>query len=869
MTEINRSSNIELITGSVKIQGEKRLTIGAYYRPPDRMDDAYLEETREVFALLKKKTRRCVLIAGGDFNLPDVDWPSLSIQGHQYPARVSQTYLDIVADNDLVQQVDFPTRKTKTLDLILTTHPSFKLRCKALPSVANSDHDVVLYDTSLSPIRPKPPRRKIYLWKKADTAGMKKDMLEFSQTFHPDPVLPNAVEAAWTDLKEKLLQTVEKRVPSKTTPARHSNPWINTSIRRAIRRKQRAHKKARRTGKKRDADRYRRLQAEVRFEIRRASKQYMEDVVDNDFKTDSKRFWAYVKSKGQDTGGVSPLKDKDGFLKSDNLGKAEALSEQFKSAFTEEDTSSIPDKGPSPFPDMPPITVNEAGVRKLLQNLRPDKAAGPDAIPPFILKTAAEEVAPVMTALFQLSLDSGQVPTDWKQANIVPIFKKGDRSLPANYRPVSLTSITCKVLEHVIHSSIMDHFDQHQILSDTQHGFRKRRSCETQLLVTIHDIASKLSRGKQIDAVLLDFSKAFDKVPHKRLLHKLHFYGVRNSTLGWIQAFLTHRSQQVVLEGTHSSPADVVSGVPQGTVLGPLLFLAFINDLPDIVRSSSTRLFADDSLIFREVCNLQDQALIQADLDRLAEWENTWQMSFNASKCNIIRFSPSRRHTIIDSQYSLHGQTLETVSSAKYLGVTLQDDLSWSKHLDSVAARGNRTVGFLRRNFRDCSTKVRSATYTSMVRPRLEYASSVWDPHKRKDVQLLEKVQRRAARYACNSYHDRSPGAVTQLLQQLQWDSLEQRRHHNRLTALYKIQNGLVDLQPTKFFQPSDSRTRGANRLRQENVSHPALFHSFFPRTISEWNRLPTTTTSAPSLEAFRHRLCCSHHDLQPPPATP
>jgi len=466
-------------------------------------------------------------------------------------------------------------------------------------------------------------------------------------------------------------------------------------------------------------------------------------------------------------------------------------------------------------------------------------------------------------------LDTGQVPTDWKQANIVPIFKKGDRSLPANYRPVSLTSITCKVLEHVIHSSIMSHFDEHQILSDTQHGFRKRRSCESQLLITIHDIANNLARGRQVDAVLLDFSKAFDKVPHMRLLHKLDYYGVRNSTLGWIQAFLTRRSQQVVLEGAHSSPADVLSGVPQGTVLGPLLFLAFINDLPDVVRSSSTRLFADDSLLFREVCNVQDQALLQADLDRLAEWENTWQMSFNASKCNTIRFSPSRRYPLLNSQYSLHGQILETVSSGKYLGVTMQDDLSWSRHMDSVAARANRTVGFLRRNFRDCSTKVRSATYTSMARPTLEYASSVWDPHKQKDIQLLEKVQRRAARYACNNYHDRSPGAVTRLLQQLQWDSLEQRRHHNRLSALYKIQNGLVDLQLTRFCQPSDSRTRGANRLRQEFVSHPALRHSFFPRTISEWNRLPITTTSASSLEAFRHRLCCSHHNLQPALATP
>jgi hypothetical protein len=415
----------------------------------------------------------------------------------------------------------------------------------------------------------------------------------------------------------------------------------------------------------------------------------------------------------------------------------------------------------------------------------------------------------------------------------------------------------------------MSHFDQHQILTDTQHGFRKRRSCETQLVVTINDIAGNLAQGNQVDVVLLDFSKAFDKVPHRRLLRKLHYYGVRDSTLGWIQAFLSSRKQQVVLEGAHSSPADVLSGVPQGTVLGPLLFLAYINDLPDVVKSSSTRLFADDTLLFRMIRKREDQALLQADLDNLADWENTWQMSFNASKCNTIRIAPTKRSAPINTEYSLHGQTLETVSAAKYLGVTIQDDLSWSRHVEAVAAKGNRVVGFLRRNFRDCTTKVRSATYTTMVRPTLEYASTVWDPHLQKDVQLLEKVQRRAARYACNNYRDRSPGAVTQLLQQLQWDSLEQRRLHNRLGMLYRIHNGLVDINPSTLYRRSDSRTRGADRLRQGHASHPALSHSFVPRTISDWNRLPTTVTSASSLEAFRHRLSCSRQGPQPAPAAP
>ena len=400
---------------------------------------------------------------------------------------------------------------------------------------------------------------------------------------------------------------------------------------------------------------------------------------------------------------------------------------------------------------MDDIEVSEKGVLKLLQNLRQNKATGPDSIPAYILKIGAKELSPILTKIFQWSLDAGQVPSYWKDAMMVPIFKKGDKHQPANYRPISLTSITCKVLEHIIHSSVMKHLDRHHILSDAQHGFRKKRSCETQLLVTVHNIAKNLALGDQVDVILLDFSKAFDEVPHQRLLR-------------WIQSFLTNRTQEVALEGTLSSSAPVLSGVPQGTVPGPLLFLTYINDLPYAVHHSSARLFADDSLLYRRIKDHQDQALLQQDLDSLEEWEHTWQMNFNTSKCNVIRIMPNKRRKTLTSNYSLHGQTLETTSTNRYLGINISSDLSWSNHVEYVAARGNRTMGFLRRNFRECTPKVKTTTYTTLVRPTLEYASAVWDPYKQNDAQLLENVQRRAARYMNNNYADRSPDSVTSML---------------------------------------------------------------------------------------------------------
>ena len=207
------------------------------------------------------------------------------------------------------------------------------------------------------------------------------------------------------------------------------------------------------------------------------------------------------------------------------------------------------------------------------------------------------------------------------------------------------------------------------------------------------------------------------------------------------------------------------------------------------------------------------------------------------------------------TSYSLHGQTLEIADSSNYLGVTISDVLSWDRHIYQVAGKGNKTLGFLRCNFKDCTIPVKKATYTDMVRPALEFASTVWDPVTQKNIQLLEQVQRRAARYVFNNYSDRQPGCVTQMVTDLQWETLEERRRSNRLCMLYRIANNLVDIDQNIYLQASDRRTRGQAQFFQQRTEFPAYRNSFFPRTIREWNSLPTSVTEATSLEGFRHQL--------------
>ena len=432
---------------------------------------------------------------------------------------------------------------------------------------------------------------------------------------------------------------------------------------------------------------------------------------------------------------------------------------------------------------MPDISTNLNGIIKLLFNLRPDKTAGPDEIRPIVLRELRVEIAPVIQLIFEKSLATGTLPSDWTKANVSPIFKKGEKSDPSNYRLyISLTCILCKVMEHIIASNITAHFNKHNILDDLQHGFRQKRSCETQLLQLVEDLGRQLLKGNQTNLVLLDFSKAFDKVNHLKLLFKLSQHGVKGNTLNWIRAFLLGRTQSVVLEGEKSAEVPVTSGVPQGSVLGPLLFLLYINDLPQNIQSQ-VRFFAADTAVYLTVTSLEDANILQSDLDT---WERTWDMEFNPGKCQVLHITRSRQP--LHSQNTLHGQVLESVDSAKYIGVNISQDLSWNHHINEITGKANRTLGFIKRNVKTKNEQVKELAYKTLVRPQVEYASSVWTPHTKVNILKIEMTQRRAARWVKNNYS--TYDSVSHMLDNLGWRSLENRRTDSRLIMFYEIVYG-------------------------------------------------------------------------------
>ena len=332
-----------------------------------------------------------------------------------------------------------------------------------------------------------------------------------------------------------------------------------------------------------------------------------------------KPFWTYIQSIRKENQGIPTLQTPSVIPTATKISKANTLVNQFISVFTKEITETLPNLH-SVHPEMPKISFGLEEIAKLLSNIN-HTAAGPDKLPARLLKETAHQIAPMYTHLFSQSYQHGLLPDSWTRSTVCPVFKKGNRSLPENYRPISLTAIPCKLFEHIIVSKIWDHLNKHNIITNRQHGFRKGMSCEKQLIEALHDWTNIMNQGQgQIDVILLDFSKAFDTVPHQRLLHKLKSYRIRQHTLNWINAFLANRTHQVLVNGSNSETQIVTSGVPQGTVLGPLLFLLIeVGDIENNL-TSKIRLFADDSALYRKIDTLADSHSLQQDILRLQDW---------------------------------------------------------------------------------------------------------------------------------------------------------------------------------------------------------------------------------------------------------
>ena len=454
------------------------------------------------------------------------------------------------------------------------------------------------------------------------------------------------VDSYWNSIKDKLMEIRDKFIP-KYKKKRNKCKWVTKEVEKCRKEKTKAWNNYIKSG--RNHLLFEIYKSKLRLSVRENAnaKRIFEEKLANNIKKDSKSFYSYVKSKQRTKGGVGPLISQAGETVLDDKIAANMMNEYFASVFTVEDISNIPEptklfESMSEISKLKSIEITEEDVKNKLDKLKVGKSPGPDEIHPKFLYELRNELVRPLTKLFTLSLNSGIIPQEWKDAVVTPLFKKGNKSNVKNYRPVSLTSIVGKILESIMKDHIVEHLDKFHLIRSSQHGFTKGRSCLSNLLEFFEEVTKEVDCGNPVDLVYLDFAKAFDKVPHRRLFKKLESCGIEGSVLNWIKNWLSNRRQCVVVNRKFSSWTKVVSGVPQGSVLGPLLFVVYINDLEaDLI--SRVGKFADDTKMSKSVRNLADANILQDDLSSLEKWAQKWQMEFNEEKCVVIHVGKTNK----------------------------------------------------------------------------------------------------------------------------------------------------------------------------------------------------------------------------------
>ena len=711
----------EMLACEILPKTKKKLLILVFYRPPNT-DLNYMKDFKKTLKIVCKSNFDSILVCG-DFNFPDIDWTTgVAVKNDSIHSFFAKT----VKDNYLHQLVDFPTRLNNTLDLLLTNIPDKVSNIHGFQDVIDTDHTLVSFDLDLNIYKKPKIKRSIYNFKTGNWSVLKEILMNspWNHIFVDNDV--NASLSGWCNL---FLSAVDDHIPKRFSHSVYDPPWIDKELLDLLKKKNVQRRKCKKSRNQKDIEKYKSLRGQSKILIVRKKKEYGNTLKDSVLQN-PKRFWSYVKSSTKSHQSPNFLRNGQMYT-TDSREKANLLNVFFHSVFNPSHIKpphSISTPSQTSVDVLSEIKLSEDEVAAVLRNLDPNKAGGPDGIPGRILKELANEIASSLCKLFNQSLSLGVVPTKWKFANVTPVYKKDDPTLVCNYRPISLLCILSKVMERCVFNHCYHHLSP--FLYHLQHGFLRERSTVTQLLEVYHNILNSVASGKEVDIIYLDLSKAFDKVSHNLLLLKLNNYGISGPLLSWFRNYLTDRHQRVVLDGVYSKWLPITSGVPQGSILGPLLFLVYVNDVPNYIRFQSTiALFADDTKLYKSIDFPGAKNDLQADLNNLHKWSLDWGMEFNKSKCQVLHVS-KRKYSQTFPQYELDGHPLECLPQVKDLGVIVSSDLTWSKHIEAIVAKANKTLGLIKRLLKDTSDlKVRKILYCTLVRPILEYACNLWSPY--------------------------------------------------------------------------------------------------------------------------------------------
>lgn len=832
------------------------------YRPPSYsfLDNHYLLDFIYNFCSNKE------IILMGDFNLPSIKW------NHEFPgvglsltdSLFYESFISLGLTQLITESTYFPSGNI--LDIILISDSERFGEATVLPPFPSCGHSPVMISYLFQrTIGCDSNSQTIKLWRHGRYGSICECLRDIDWDFEFTYLNPDQMYTRFLDIVDPL---IDRYVPSKCFSSSSVPPWL-VKPPRALK-TQRSHLweeyKLQRHEYGRQSPRALAVLSrflDANYQLRNFSitkqSQYESSIAEL-LISNCKVFHAYIRGKKINPPSIGPLRSPTGEI----IHDPRAMSELFAASFASVYTSANPD---SPFPHqvfhggIGEIDISVDDVIAAVNQLDGSSSMGPDGIHPFFLKSCISELAYPLYKIFCTSLLFGVLPSAWKGSLVAPIYKKGSRYDPLNYRPISLTSVCAKSMERIITKFIYDYLESNGILTNDQFGFRQGRSTEDQLIVTYNSVSQWLDQGFAVDLVLFDFSKAFDVVCHDILITKLYSLGIRGNLLNWIRDFLHDRRMRVVVNHHLSDSRTVESGVPQGSVMGPLLFLLYINFITSGVLSP-TKIFADDLKMYVnirfdvEVNTVRDLAACQSDINNLVGVAKSWGLSMNSDKCVLLRFC--RRPILWENidhtgQYLLDGSPIPMKDSASDLGVLIDTSLKFHQHIANIVHKaGGLSCSILKATVnRDASFMV--PLYISHIRPILEYASSVWNTGYIADLQLLESVQRRWTKNIRGLEHlDYSVRLRT-----LNLFSVKGRLLRHDLINYWKIFHGHSPLSPSDLFPPPNHPgTRGHQFKIAHTRSQLEMRKRFFNmRWVVVWNSLPGSVVSVTSLASFKVAL--------------
>ena len=854
--------------------------VASVYRPPDASDEEFkgMMQTLQNYIDSELQNIQLEIIVMGDFNLPCVNWCKLSVEKgyNKNSSDCAKTLFSFMNQNFLSQYVNVCTRKNNILDLCLTNTERLIQNVTSEPT-SLSDHNLVSIKTnysldalpkSLAPPKEKHTFRSLNM-RKADFEKICNHLQSIDWDMLNEACTPSEFPEL---LRLTVLQVCELHAPEKRPTSKKPNSHVRN--RRVLRRNKRKLQNKLKVMKEltpNETSKIEKTNAKLEEILEKIKQSTFDQQIEEErkaiksIKQNPQFFYSYAKRHAKCKTNIGPLLDKNKKLQQDPSKMADILQEQYTSVFS--DPNSV-DKQDCKMHHhinntLEDIIFTKNDIEKAINEISIHSSSTDEDIPAIVLKSCKKELSYPIWKIWDESMKTGIIPHIFKSQMITPIHKKGSKANPENYRPISLTSHLIKIFERVLRIKIVTFLEENNIICRNQHGFRKGRSCLTQLLNHIDKILKNLLNNNDTDAIYLDYSKAFDKVDHRILLQKIKSYGIQGKLHNWLSNYLEDRMQKVIINGKKSFPAQVISGVPQGTVLGPILFLIYINDLNKCIEHSFLSSFADDTRIMKEIKNVTDIQQLQSDLNSSIKWSKANNMKLHTNKfeylCHATRSSKLLRELPFTEQfyeYSTNdGNTITPTLMVRDLGINIVPELSWSPHINIICDSARKVAGWCLSVFSDRSINTMLILYKSLVRSKVEYLCPLWDPEKMEDIVTLERIQRsftsRITSIAHLDYYER--------LKKLKLMSLQRRRERYTIIMVYKILHNVCPNDIGLEFIHSERRGIQAKipkMTKEAKMKNQSLYDaSFAVRGPKLWNRIPAKITMKPTFESFKSSL--------------